>query len=52
MMRKQYIRPAHEQMLATIESFVATSIQITNNAQNGVSGDVKESNGWDDTWGE
>ena len=52
MVKKQYIRPAQEQMLATIETFVAVSIQISNNAQNGVSGDVKESNGWDDTWEE
>jgi len=34
-------------MLATIETIIAVSIQVDNNAQDGVSGDVKESNDWD-----
>ena len=42
MKKKQYIRPAHEQMTATIETFIAESIQVSNQAQNDVSGDTKE----------
>jgi len=51
-MKKQYIRPALEQMTAVAETIVAASLNISNDAQNGVSGDVKESKGddWDDIW--
>jgi hypothetical protein len=48
MMKKQYIQPAHEQMMATIETFIAASIQVINDSQDNISGDVKEYNGWDD----
>ena len=50
MMKKQYIQPAYEQMIATVETFVATSIQVCNDAQDGISGDVKESNDWEEAW--
>ena len=50
MMKKQYIRPAHEQMMATIETIIATSIQVCNDAQNDISGDVKESDDWNEEW--
>jgi len=50
-MKKQYIRPALEQITAVAETFVAASLEISNDAQNGVSGDVKESNAeWDEMW--
>ena len=51
-MKKQYIRPALEQMTAMAETIVAVSLQISNEAQNEVSGDVKESNNseWNDMW--
>lgn len=50
-MKKQYIRPALEQTTAVVETIVAVSLNISNDAHNGVSGDVKESKGeWDDMW--
>lgn len=58
-MKKQYIRPAHVQVMITNERFIAESLNVNNVAQDGVSGDVKEfvitSGDWDDddgrTWG-
>jgi len=50
-MKKQYIRPALEQMTAVAETILAASLEISNDAQNAVSGDVKESNAeWDEMW--
>lgn len=37
-------------MAATIETFIAESIQISTEAHDGVSGDVKESTEWDEDW--
>jgi len=50
MMKKQYIRPALEQMTATTETIIAVSLEINVEAQNGISGDVKESGDWDESW--
>lgn len=60
-MKRKYIQPALVQvMLMTKKTFVInTSLQVDNNAQNDVSGDVKELVGdsfewssfdWDDSW--
>jgi len=47
---KEYIKPAIEQMAATIETFIAESIQISTDSHDGVSGDTKESTEWDEDW--
>ena len=59
-MKKQYIQPALVQIVLAARTFVAASLQVSNEAQNGVSGDVKEYgnqdnasgsvNVWDEEW--
>ena len=59
-MKRQYIQPALVQIILEAKKFVATSLQVSNEAQNGVSGDVKEYgnqdnasgavNVWDEEW--
>lgn len=47
---KEYIKPAIEQMAATMETIIAESIHISTESHDGVSGDAKESTEWDEDW--
>ena len=59
-MKKQYKQPAFLQITLTAKRLVATSIIVDNEAQDGISGDVKEYtntedvlgdvNLWDEVW--
>ncbi len=59
-MKKQYKQPAYVQIILTTKRLVATSIIVDNEAQDDISGDVKEFmdtddvigdvNLWDDLW--
>ena len=59
-MKKQYKQPAYVQIILTTKRLVATSIIVDDEAQDGISGDVKEFmdtddvigdvNLWDDLW--
>ncbi|MBR6141145.1 MAG: hypothetical protein IKQ37_05220 [Bacteroidaceae bacterium] len=59
-MKKQYKQPAFMQIILTNKRLVATSIIVDNEAQDDISGDVKEFmdiddvigdvNLWDDLW--
>lgn len=59
-MKKQYKQPAFTQIILTTKRLVATSIIVDDEAQDGISGDVKEFmdtddvigdvNLWDDLW--
>ena len=58
-MKTQYIQPAFAQVTLETKTFVATSLQVDSNPQNGISGDVKELNKddvvgdvdpWKDEW--
>ena len=50
-MKKQYIQPAFLQVTMAAKTFMATSLPVDDNPQNGVSGDVKEWE-WDDVIGD
>ena len=59
-MKKQYKQPAFTQIILTTKRLVATSIIVDDEAQDGISGDVKEYmdtedvlgdvNLWDEVW--
>ena len=50
-MKKQYIQPAQEAVTVETVALLSASLNVSNEAQNNVSGDVKADKGdWDAIW--